>query len=128
MAAQDASYRINYRRGDRFTFSLRYLADGSPVDLTGYDAEMIISWPDFRNGRGPMIPEGSILMDSDGGEITLGGAQGTIEVARDAVDPDPVPFGSPYVAWQLRIFSTSLNKETLLSGEVYVLDNLFEGA
>lgn len=127
MAAQDETYRITYRRGDRFTFSLRYLADGTPVDLTGFEAEMIISWPQYRTGRNPVVEAGQILMSTTGGDITLGGAQGTIEVARDAADPDPVPFGSPYVGWQLRIYSTELDKETLLSGGVDVLNNLFEG-
>lgn len=125
---QEPTYRITYRRGDMFRFSLTYLSDGSPVNLTGYNAEMIISWPRFRTDQAPPVAAGSIEMNTGNGQITLGGAAGTITVERDAADPDPVPAGSPYVAWQLRIYSTALDKETLLSGNVDVLDNLFGGA
>lgn len=125
MASVTATYRPAFRRGDRFDFSIRYLADGTPVNLTGFSAEMIITWPAWRSST-RIIDAGSVLMTTGTGEITLGGALGTIDAHLDADETDAVPFAGPPVAWQMRIYSTALNKETVLSGELLVLNNLFE--
>lgn len=69
-----------------------------------------------------------MTMTTDDGHITLGGAAGTIVVHLDADETDVVPFPAPYVAWQLRIYSTLLDKQTVLSGPVNVMPNLFEVA
>ncbi len=125
--AVTAIYRPSLRRGDQFDMAITYLAEGSPVNLTGFSAEMIISWPAFRSAA-RRLDAGTVLMTNGTGEITLGGVLGTIDVHLDADKTDVVPFAGPQVKWQLRIFSTATNKETVLAGEVRVLDNLFDGA
>lgn len=120
------SYNIALRRGDKFDLSLTYKSDGSPVNLTGYSAEMVISWPAFRPTDAAPVDAGEINLTSSGGDITITAADGLIAAHMDAPDTLDVPVGAPIVRYQLRIFTTTDDKQTLLAGEVSVLDDVFE--
>jgi hypothetical protein len=117
-----ASYRVTLRRGDIFNLDVTYLADGTPVNLTGFDAELIFKWPGWYSPRA-RVAAGTFTVT----DVTLGGSAGTIAVHIDSDDTGVVPVG-PQVEYQLVIFTDATDRETVLAGTVEVLNDLFEVA
>jgi hypothetical protein len=64
--------------GATFNYDLTYLAAGSPVDLSGYDARLQVR-KSYENAD-------AVFSLSVGSGITLGGTAGSIELFIDAAD------------------------------------------
>jgi hypothetical protein len=80
-----ATYNIVAPQGATFDTTFTFEIDGDPVDLTGYDAEMMIR---------ATPPSDYVLSLTDGDGITLGGAAGTIVVLISATDTAGIEAGS----------------------------------
>lgn len=63
-------YRLSIDQGATFRRALRWLKGGNPVDLSGFSARM-----EIRDKAGGMLLH---RLDTEGGGISLGGAEGTI--------------------------------------------------
>lgn len=66
-------YNMVCPQGSTFSKQLEYSIDGEPVDLTGYTARMQVR----ETHKSKVI---SASLNTENGGITLGGAQGTIEL------------------------------------------------
>lgn len=74
---QPATYNIKAYEGATYKLDMTYSLDGSPVDLTGYTASMVV---------GNTSPTFAPVLDLDtNSEIVLGGAAGTIAVTVSSV-------------------------------------------
>lgn len=124
--ADSASYEIHVRQGDQFQFTITYKAGGAPVDLTGYTAAMVITWPQYQPKNRPLIPAGEIMLS-----IGALDSSGVISAGLlDTQTPDIPVSGSgrdgPQVTYQLRLTTSGGQNDTLLSGTVDVAPDLFE--
>jgi len=117
---------LTLRRGDTFRFEATYKADDTPVDLTGYTAEMVISWPAYKSSVAPAVQAGEVActmaaLDSSGAIV------GTLTIAQTALIPTSGPlYDGPTVLFQLRIRVSDNPVTTLLSGTVNVSPNVFD--
>lgn len=119
-------YNVTLRQGDSFDFDITYKADGVAVDLTGYTAEMVISWPEYFPRDAAPVTAGELNCD-----MTITALTGRIQAHADAADTGTVPtsgptYDGPEVLYQLRLRQGSEPKKTLISGRVQVLPNLFD--
>ena len=91
-------------RGTTFHRTVRWSSGGSPVDLSDYDAELLI--------KNNLNDVSSVLaMTVGNGRITLGGAAATIDLDISSADTPTVPEGS-YV-YELTLTSVSITKRLL---------------
>lgn len=119
-----AEYVLKIRQGDTFQFEATYLSAGTPVNLTGWTAEMVITWPEYRSAR-ERIAEGEILCDM-GALGTDGVITATLTAEETATIPVSGPvYDGPPVSCQLRITSGA-TVETLMASLVFVSPNLFD--
>lgn len=104
-------YDLTVEQGATFTVTLTWTVDGSPVDLTGYDARAQVR---------SMVTSASTLVDLTVGDgITLGGAAGTIALAISATDTAALP--APFAGvWDLEVESGAGVVTRLLAGAVTV--------
>jgi hypothetical protein len=80
-----AVYDITIEQGATFVFSLIWRdSSGTPIDLTGCSARMQVRRK--YNSETPWMS-----LTSDDGDITLGGAAGTIEVVGSAEVTETIP-------------------------------------
>lgn len=114
-----AEYRISLRQGDQFNFQATYKAEGVVVDLTGYTAEMVITWPTFRDDRGVMVDAGEVNLTMD-----ALGSDGVIGAHLTAEQTETLPAGKS-MRWQLRITSGG-DPTTIIAGRAVAEPNLFD--
>lgn len=114
------SYEITIRQGDTFNFSVAYKSGGSPVDLTGYTAEMVVSWPIYRSGNALPVEAGEVMATMASLDAT-----GRISASMTIEQTASIPT-SPLAIYQLRIRNSDNPVTTLLSGSARVLPDIFE--
>lgn len=115
-----AEYRISIRQGDAFDFSATLKSGSSPVDLSGYTSEMVITW---AAKPGLVAGEVNLSMDALGDDGVIGAhltaeQTGAMPVGGRVVD-------GALIRYQLRI-SSGGDPQTILAGNVDVLPDLFE--
>jgi hypothetical protein len=115
-----AEYEITIRQGDTFRLQLSYRSGGAPVDLTGYTAEMVISWPRWRSDTAPAVNEGEIMATMAALDST-----GIIVATLDNEQTSAIPVGPP-VRYQLRVRVGDDPVNTILSGMADVKPDVFE--
>lgn len=70
------SLNLTIYQGATFSVTLTWTTDGSPVNLTGYTADMMV-----KNGQTDVVE-----LSTTNGRIALGGSAGTITLTIDADD------------------------------------------
>lgn len=121
-------YEIVVRQGDTFRFSVTYRPGGQPADLTGYTAELVISWPAWSALRADAAPvaAGEVLPTMAALDAT-GVIVATMTVEQTASIPvSGLRRQGPAVTYQLRIRIDDDPVTTLLSGPVDVRPDVFE--
>lgn len=124
----DRLFLLTIDQGDDEQFFIRYKNDdGTPIDLTGYNAQMIIQWGYAVNPSTNQVigPAGTIVLSSATDAIVLGDETGEITVnLSDTVTNQIPPSGNPdcfqTVSYQLRITSADGATTTLLMGPMQV--------
>jgi hypothetical protein len=117
---------LELHQGDTFKFALYWEADGAVVNLTGYNADMVITWPDWFPANALPITAGEKNCT-----MTLTAATGKIEAHIDSTETGDIPLSGPYndgprVQYQLRVRQGAEAKKTLLVGNVNVFPNRFD--
>lgn len=117
-----ASYDITVRQGDTFRFEATYQG----VNLTGYTAEMVISWGAYRSDEDPPVQAGEIMPT-----MAALGPDGKIVATMTNAQTSTIPVGGrgragPHITYQLRIRVANNPVTTLLSGSVDVRPNVFD--
>lgn len=115
---------LKTRQGDHFAFHATYESDGTPANLTGYTAELVLTWSAYQSATSTRTEAGEILCTMAALDTT-GVISGYLTSAQTATLP--VGGGSrsgPSISWQLRITAAG-ESETLASGAVSVEPDLF---
>ena len=82
-----AEYKITARQGSTFSKTLTWIVARDPVNLTGWTARMQVR----ESVDSPTV---ALEATTSNGRITLGGAQGTIEITISAADMEDMEAGN----------------------------------
>lgn len=112
-----AQHDLYIVRGDTWTQDFVYESPAdTPVDLSGYSARLQI-----RANRLASSPA-LLSVSSAGGEITLGGAAGTIDVEVDALVTAALDFDQ--ARWDLELTSSGGIVTTLIEGNITLIKDV----
>lgn len=100
------------RTGASFQYLLTWLADNTPVDLTGYSAEMKV--------RYSLYDCDAILdLTTENGGLTLGGTDGTIQILIDASATESLNAGK--AVYDLKLISSGGLADFLIVGTINII-------
>ncbi len=111
--AEGAIKALNIVRGDCLPFLIEWAADGAPVDLTGYGAELAITWDNV--GGLPGVTPGAARLDP----AAIDAPNGAIDfLVPAAITAEWGPYH--HVHYQIRVTQPDGCVKTILRGPIKV--------
>lgn len=108
-------YDIRIRRGSKYTLNFTINIDGTPLDLTGMSAKMQVK------PTASLSSTAYVTASTVSGEITLGGALGTVDVVLSDEDTELIPVGTQY--YDVIVINAG-EATSWLAGKAYVTDGV----
>jgi hypothetical protein len=113
MSLVPAKHNFTINEGATFYQRIFFKVEGAIQDLSGYSSSLVLKDE----------PNGTVLLTLDTGVnegITLGGAQGTIDLTIDAADTKNLPWKT--AVYKLFVTDPTSRTDVLLSGSFKVIE------